>query len=83
VGPNVFSFDRQSTDQHAMSSEPFRINYVGLFVGTVGVVVGLMGMLAMLVTQKFVLGFPLILCGFTVFVTAMMMCAKTTGGAQE
>lgn len=66
-----------------MSSEPLRVNYVALFIGLMGASIGLLGMIALLVTQKFSLAFPLILCGFTVFVTTMMMCAKTTGGPQD
>ncbi|GEM_PF-3531491 len=66
-----------------MSSEPFQINYLGLTIGVLAFSVTILGLMALLFTQKAIYGLPFVLAGFTVFMTAMMMCAKTTGGTHD
>jgi hypothetical protein len=66
-----------------MSSDGVKINFPLFFIGVLGLAVGLCGMIALAITQSMIIGTPFTVMGFTVFVTAMMMCAKTTGGVQD
>jgi hypothetical protein len=77
----VFSFPYRT--HSAMSSEPIRVNYPALFIGALGLGAAVLGMVVLLFTQRFAIGFPIIFLGTTVFVTTMLMCAKTTGGPQD
>jgi len=67
-----------------MSSESVEVNYAALVIAAVAFLAVPVGMLWLLVKQNhFMVGFPIVAIGFTVFVTTTMMSAKTTGGPQD
>jgi hypothetical protein len=66
-----------------MHSDTATPNLPLFFLGLLGLVVGLAGMVTLTLTQSPLVAFPLVVLGFSTFVTAMMMCAKTTGGPQD
>jgi len=65
-----------------MSSETFKVNYPAFFLGFLGLALVPIGMI-LLGLSKFWIGFPIILIGANLFITVMMMSAKTTGGPQD
>lgn len=65
-----------------MSSDAATPNMIAFFIGAVGFLAGLVGLLVLTFTQQALIALPIVIIGFTVFVTAMLMCAKTTGGPQ-
>ncbi len=66
----------------AMHSDAAAPNMIAFFIGALGFLAGLVGLLVLTFTQQALIGLPIVILGFSTFVTAMMTCAKTTGGPQ-
>lgn len=65
-----------------MHSDTAAPNMIAFFIGAVGFVAGLVGLLVLTFTQQALMALPIVIIGFSTFVTSMMTCAKTTGGPQ-
>lgn len=64
---------------HSDSAAP---NMIAFFIGALGFLVGIAGLVTLTITQQALISLPLVILGFSTFVTMMLVCAKTTGGPQ-
>ncbi|MEI7657186.1 MAG: hypothetical protein WCK33_03890 [Phycisphaerae bacterium] len=65
-----------------MNSDAAAPNMIVFFIGAIGFLAGLAGLVTLTITQQAMISLPIIIIGFSTFVTSMMTCAKTTGGPQ-